>query len=56
MPDPLKSVSEPVSGSETPRFIYRAPQRRDGGTVVMIAAAVLIALALIYLVLGNLPL
>lgn len=55
MPDPLKVEPGASSGPQSPRFIYRAPRPRDGGTVVMIAAAVLVALAILYLVFSNLP-
>lgn len=55
MPDPLKFEPGRRPAAKTPRFIHRVAPSRSGGTVVMIAAAVLIALALLYLVVSNLP-
>ena len=55
MPDPLNTPPDQAPGEQTPRFIYRPPQPRDGGTAVMIAAGALIALAVLDLVFSNLP-
>ena len=50
MPDPLKMKPGSAPGAESPRFVHRVAPPGDGGTMVMIAAAILIALALLYLV------